>query len=157
MTFLCCYRTIFSILGSRGMFLDASYQYGNRSTKIQPLKPLTCCPLLDTHTTLIILNDYSLIQMNVLGSVHISHLGTHFGAFHDEVSGHLQFSCHFLQTCRGYPGGRVVGVCFSHGFQQKTGLLDVTAQYQITEFHHKQQHKRYTLKRLCENKSMLAT
>lgn len=53
------------------------------------------------------------------------YLGTHLSAFHDEVSGHLQFPRYLLQPGRSDPGGGVMRICLPHRFQQETSLLDV--------------------------------
>lgn len=56
----------------------------------------------------------------------IHYLNTHLCAFHDEVSGHLQFPGHLLQPGRGNPCRWMMRIGLPHWFKQQTGLLDVT-------------------------------
>lgn len=53
------------------------------------------------------------------------YLGTHLSAFHDEVSGHLQFPCYLLQPGRGDPCRRVMRIGLPNRFQQEASFLDV--------------------------------
>lgn len=58
-------------------------------------------------------------------SAALVYLGTHLSAFHDEVSGHLQFPRYLLQPGRGNPGGGVMRIGLPHRFQEEPSLLDV--------------------------------